>query len=104
MAVFSETFLRLRQDFDQSHENRQKLLHGIRADVREMARQTGEQITEQAKQRHAEFTTLITDLRSKLKQQAAQTRGELDELAADLRRGGEIFGRRTSDGQRSTKL
>ncbi len=41
MAVFSEAFLRLRQDFDQAHENREKLIHDIRDNVREMARQTG---------------------------------------------------------------
>ena len=50
MAVFSEAFLRLRQDLDQSHESRQKLIEDIRANVREMARQTGNQLAEQGRQ------------------------------------------------------
>lgn len=103
MAVFSDAFFRLRQDFDLAHENRQKLIHDIRAGVREMTRQTGTQLTEQARTRRAEFTTLITDLRGQLKQQADQTRGQLAELSADLRRGGELFGRRASAGRRSRK-
>ena len=41
MAVFSEAFLRLRQELDRSHESRQKLIEDIRGNVRDMARQTG---------------------------------------------------------------
>ena len=33
MAVFTESFARLRQDLDQSHENRQRLIEDIRANV-----------------------------------------------------------------------
>ena len=94
MAVFSEVFLRLRQDLDESHDKRQTLIEDIRAQVRDMARQTRSQVTEQGRSRRAEFAAMITDLRGKLKQQAEQTRGQLAELAADLRHGGEVFGRR----------
>ncbi len=91
MAVFSEAFLRLRQDLDQSHESRQKLIADIRSNVRDMARQTGQQLVEQGRTRRAEFTTMIGDLRRKIGQQAAETRGQLADLAADLRQGGAIF-------------
>jgi hypothetical protein len=103
MAVFSDTFLRLRQDLDRSHESRQRLLEDIRANVRDMARQTADQLTEHGKNRRAEFTAMITDLRGKIKQQAEQTRGQLAELAADLRRGGAAFGRRQPARQRNSR-
>ncbi|MGO8745023.1 MAG: hypothetical protein ACLQNE_03445 [Thermoguttaceae bacterium] len=94
MAVFSDAFLRLRQDLDRSHESRQKLIQDIRDNVRDMARQTTDQLTEQGESRRAEFTAMITGLRGKIKQQAEQTRGQLAELSADLRRGGAVFGHR----------
>ena len=94
MAVFTDTFLRLRQDLDQGHENRQKLIQDIGDNVREMARQTGNQVAEQEANRRAEFAAMITDLRGKIKEQAEQTRGQLADLAADLRHGGEAFRRR----------
>ena len=98
MAAFSTTFSRLRQDLDQAHENRQQLLHDIQAGVREMARQTGEQLAEQGRNRRAQFAAMMTDLRSKLNAEANQTRSQLAELAADLHQGGQIF--RTSAGRK----
>jgi DNA anti-recombination protein RmuC len=94
MAVFSDAFLRLRQDLDRSHESRQKLIQDIRANVRDMARQTNDQVAEQGKTRRAEFTAMITGLRGTLQQQAEQTRGQLADLSADLRQAGAIFGQR----------
>lgn len=94
MAVFTDAFLRLRQDLDRSHDSRQKLIQDIRDSVRDMARQTADQLAEQGKSRHAEFMTMITDLRGKIKQQALQTRGQLAELTADLCQGGAAFGNR----------
>ena len=91
MAVFTETFQRLRQDLDQSQENRQKLIQDIRANVRSLARQTGAQLMEQGETRRTEFTAMITDLRGKIKDQAMQTRQQLADLAADLRQGGAVF-------------
>jgi hypothetical protein len=94
MAVFSDAFLRLRQDLDRSHESRQKLIEDIRADVRRHARQTADQIGEQGRARRAEFAAMITDLRGKIKEQAQQTRGQLAELSGDLRQGGAVFAHR----------
>lgn len=92
MAVFSDAFLRLRQDLDQCHDSRQKLTQDIRDSVREMAQETAELLAEQRSRRHADFTAMITDIRGQIKQQAAETRGQLAELAADLHQGGAIFG------------
>ena len=96
MALFSEAFLRLRQDLDQSRENRCELIRQLRVEVQELARQNDSRIAEQGKTRRAEFATMIRDLRGTIRQQADQTRGQLAELAADLRHGGEIFGVRPS--------
>jgi len=102
MAAFSTTFSRLRQELDQAHENRQKLLHDIQAGVRAMARQTGEQLVEQGRNRLAQFAAMMTDLRCKLNEQANQTRSQLAALAADLHQGREIF--RTGAGRRGLTL
>ena len=102
MAAFSDAFLRLRQDLDQSHESRQKLIQDIRDNVRDMARQTADQLTEQGRSRRTEFAAMITDLRGKIKQQAEQTRGQLAALTADLRQGGAVFGNRQPARKRAT--
>jgi hypothetical protein len=103
MAVFSDAFLRLRQDLDRSHESRQTLIQDIRDNVREMARQTTDQLTEQSKGRRAAFAAMITDLRGKIRLQAEQTRGQLAELTADLRQGGAVFGRRQPARKHATR-
>ena len=103
MAVFSDAFVRLRQDLDRSHESRQKLLQDIRENVRDLARQTTDQLTQQGQSRRAEFTAMITDLRGAIKAQAEQTRGSLAELAADLGRGGAVFGNRLPAPKRGTR-
>jgi methyl-accepting chemotaxis protein len=103
MAVFSDAFLRLRQDLDQSHESRQKLIQDIRDNVRDMARQTADQLTEQGRSRRTEFAAMITDLRGKIKRQAEQTRGQLAELSADLREGGTVFGNRQPARKHTTR-
>ena len=56
-----------------------------------MARQTGNQLAEQGQTRRAEFAAMIRSLRGTIRRQADQTRGQLAELAADLRHGGEVF-------------
>lgn len=91
MGVFSEALLRLRQDIDQSHENRRKLIEDIRAEVRQMARQTGNLLAEQGRNRQTQFTAMLKDLRGAVKAGADQTRTQLAELAADLHHGGESF-------------
>jgi hypothetical protein len=103
MAVFSEAFLRMRQDCDQGRENRANMIRQIRADVRELARQTGEQLALQRGTRRAEFTAMLQGLRGKIQAQAAETRQHLAEVAADLRHAGEVFGRVKPTGQRLRK-
>ena len=63
MALFSEAFLRLRQDLDQCRESRCELIRQLRAEVQELARQNDNRIAEQGKTRRAEFATMIRDLR-----------------------------------------
>ncbi|MGD0899343.1 MAG: hypothetical protein ABR915_16015 [Thermoguttaceae bacterium] len=94
MAVFSDAFVRLRQELDEGHESRQKLLRNLRAEVCELARKNGTRLAEQSKTRQAECSAMLKDLRGKLQEQARQTREQLASLAADLRQGGEVFGRR----------
>ena len=103
MATFSDAFLRLRHDLDQCHESRQKLIHDIRANVRDMAQQTGSQLREQGQARRAECAAMLKDLRSTIKEQADHTRGQLADLAADLRQGGAAFGRRRPARQSGSK-
>ena len=104
MAIFSDAFLRLRQDLDRSHESRQKLIQDIRANVRDMARQTTDQLTEQGQSRRAEFKAMITDLRGTIKQQAEQTRAQLAGLTTDLRQGGAVFGNRQPARKHATRI
>jgi hypothetical protein len=94
MAVFSEAFLRLRQEFDQAEQKRAELIHEIRAGVRRQARQTGEQLAQHRRTRRAEFAAMRAGLRSKIQEQAAGTRQWLAALTADLRQAGTAFGRR----------
>ena len=91
MATFSEAFTRMRENFDQAHENRLNLIRDIRADVTEKAAQTASQLAQQAQQRQAEFAALMHDLRGKLHQQARQTRQQLADLSADLEQAGNVF-------------
>ena len=91
MAVFSEAFLRLRQEFDQSHENRRKLIQDIRTEVRQMAEQTGSLLADHGRNRQTQFAAMIKDLRHAVKAGADQTRDQLADLAADLSRGGDAF-------------
>ena len=62
MGVFSESLLRLRQDIDQSHENRRKLIRDIQSEVREMAEQNGSRLAEQGRQRQTQFASMIKEL------------------------------------------
>ena len=103
MAMFSEAFVRLRQDLDRSHESRRKLMEDIRDNVRAMARQTGDQLAQQGENRRAEFAAMINQLRSTIGRQAAETRGALADLAADLRQGGAVFSRRQPAARRGSR-
>jgi uncharacterized protein YukE len=102
MATFSEALLHLRQDLDQSREDRKKLICRIRAEVQEMARQTGSRLAEQGQARRAEFAAMMQDMRGTIRQQADRTRGQLAELAGDLHHGGDVFAGRAR-GTRSSR-
>jgi len=93
MAAFTESFYRLRQDCDRSQQRRQQLIDDIRADVAAKAQQTAAQLTAQSQQRRAEFTAMMASLKDTLGAQAARTRQQLADLAADLRKGGAVFHR-----------
>jgi hypothetical protein len=95
MAIFSEAFLRLRQELDAAHDSRRKLIEDIQSDVRRLAHETQSQVAQQGDNRRAEFATMIRDLRGAIRRQADETRGQLAELAADLRQGGDVLRRRT---------
>jgi hypothetical protein len=94
MATMSETFTRMREEFDQAHQNRRQLIHGLQAEVQAHATQTAKQLAEESENRQAEFASQMENLRAQVTGQAAQTRGALAEFAADLHQGGAVFHRR----------
>lgn len=104
MATFSETFTRMRDEFDQSHEHRQQLLRDLVDEVKTHAAQTASQLAEQARNRRADFNAQMGNLRARVRDQRNQTRGWLAEVLADLRQGGELFhgrgSRRAAKGRR----
>ena len=91
MAVFSDAFVRLRQALDDGHVGQQKLLGDLRAEVRQLARQNGSRLAEQGRTRRAECAAMLEELRGKVQEQARRTRGQLADLSADLRHGGEVL-------------
>jgi F0F1-type ATP synthase membrane subunit b/b' len=91
MAVFTETFTRLRQMLDDAQQSRQRLLGELRTEARELARHSEKHLAEQAGARRSEFTAMMENLRGTIREQARQTRSQLAELAADLRHGGQVF-------------
>jgi hypothetical protein len=103
MAVFSDAFVRLRQALDDGHKSRQKLLCDLGAEARELARQSGSRLAEQGAIRRTEFAAMLKDLRGKIQEQARQVRGQLAELAADLRQGGQVFHQRQGGLRRSPR-
>jgi hypothetical protein len=94
MAVFSEAFARLREDFDEARGNRHRLMGEIRSGIRQRAEETGREIAEQSRSRKTEFAAMLGGIRSRLNEQAEQTRERLSALARDLRQGGAVFTRR----------
>ena len=94
MSTMSETFTRMREDFDQAHENRRQLIRDLQTEVQTHAAQTAKRLAEESENRQAEFAAQMENLRAQLSGQAAQTRGALAEFATDLHRGGAVFQRR----------
>ena len=91
MANFSESFTRLRHDLDESHRNRMQLLENLRNETQQRCASMASQLTEQAANRHTEFTSLMTNLRGQVQNIAQQTRTQLANLATDLHQGGAVF-------------
>jgi hypothetical protein len=94
MATMSETFTRMRDDFDQAHQSRRQLIRDLQAEVQTHAAETARLLAEDSENRQAEFTAAMEQLRAEVSGQAAQTRGALAEFAADLHQGGAVFSRR----------
>ena len=91
MAAFTEMFENLREQCNNGWENRRKMMDQLHTDTTARTRQTAAQLAEQSWQRKAEFTAMMNNLRDNVQQQAAQTRQQLADLAADLHRGGAVF-------------
>ena len=94
MAAFTEMFENLREQCNDGWNNRRKMMDQLRNDTVARSEQTAAHLAEQAWQRKAEFTTMMNNLRDNVQQQAAQTRQQLADLAADLHSGGAVFNRR----------
>jgi hypothetical protein len=91
MATMSETFTRMRENFDQGHQDRQQLIRDLQAEVQAHAARTAEWLAEESENRQAEFAAQMENLRAEISGQAAQTRGVLADFAADLHGGGAVF-------------
>jgi hypothetical protein len=76
MAVFTEDFTRMRQDFDQAQADRDQLI-----------KNTHEWVEEKV----CSVQQLMQDMHDRTAEIAAQLRTELQELSTDLRTGGDIF-------------
>lgn len=77
MATFTEDFTRLRQDCDQSHQDRLDLIDNIQGEIQTLRDET--------------VPDLIGGFRAAHNEMATQLRGDLAEFAGDLSTGGEIF-------------
>ena len=76
MATFTEDFTRLRQDFDQSHEDRLESIQNIRTESQAI---------------RDEVPGLLAGFRADRAEMGSQLRSDLAEFAGDLATGGEIF-------------
>jgi hypothetical protein len=83
MATFTEDFTRMRHDFDQSQEDRQRLFEDTRGHVQQMACDMQEQL--------AGFRHGFEQMRGEIAETADQVRTELRGFGADLRTGGRVF-------------
>ena len=104
MATISESFTRMREDFDRAHQERQEMIRGLQAEVRNQAAQTAGHLAEQTKNRLEEFHSQMNHLRTEVRGQAARTREFLADFSADLHRGGAVFqGRASRKGGRGSR-
>jgi hypothetical protein len=83
MAVFTEEFTRMRQDFDQAQADRDQLFK----DTREFAQNMAQGV----KDKLAGFRQNMQDLHADIAAKASQVHTELCEMSTDLHNGGNIF-------------
>jgi hypothetical protein len=83
MATFTETFSRMRQDFDDAQAARDQLFRATREHVGNLAHGVQQQL--------AGFRSDMRQLRGQLTEMADGVRSNLRELHGDLNTGGDIF-------------
>jgi hypothetical protein len=83
MATFTETFSRMRQDFDDAQAARDQLFHDTREHVQDMARGVQEQL--------AGFRSDLRQVHGQVAEMADRVRSNLREMHTDLNTGGNIF-------------
>jgi hypothetical protein len=83
MAVFTEEFTRMRQDFDQAQADREQLSSDTREFVQNMAQNVKEQL--------AGFRGNMQHMHEEVAAMAGQVRDNLRDLHTDLSAGGKIF-------------
>ena len=93
MAFFTESFTRMRQDFDQAQAERTQLSQDTREHVKEMARGMQQQL--------AGFRHDMENMRDEIAQQAGDVRTGLKELSTDLHTGGNVFHKTASPSSKS---
>ena len=87
MAIFTDDFTRMRQDFDQAQADREQLIQDTHDWVADKA---------------CSVQRLMQDMHDKTAEMADQVRTELQELSTDLHTGGSIF-RKESNPRMSRK-
>jgi predicted nucleic acid-binding Zn-ribbon protein len=83
MAVFTEEFTRMRQDFDQAQADRDQLFHDTREFVQNMS--------QNVQQKLSGFRSEMQHMHEELAAMADRVRDELKEMHTDLNTGGNVF-------------
>ena len=65
MATMSESFTRMREDFDRAHQGRRQLIRDLQAEVQNHAAQTAQQLADESEARQAEFAATMDNLRAR---------------------------------------
>lgn len=81
MATLTDSFTRMRRDFDQAQADRDRLIQDTHDWVKDKARSVQQ---------------LMQDMHEKTTEMANQLRTELQELSTDMRTGGSIFRKESS--------
>jgi hypothetical protein len=95
MAVFTEEFTRMRQDFDQAQAERDQLFEDTREHVHNLAEGVKDQL--------AGFRQNMHDMHDQLAETANEVRTGLREMSRDLHTGGDIFRKGSSPRTPKTK-